>query len=1660
MTDQMQINSPLWWEQYFESEWEAHGGRAQTRAFTQALIAGLAPEESCWLAQEGRSLCDWGCAMGDGVDALASHFPKARVCGLDSAHTALQAARGFYPALRFGSDWDALAPEGGRFDALLCSNCLEHFADPASVVADHLQRVNDVYVVLVPYREHPLSETHKRCWDEQTLPEAIGDFVRLYWKVMPVEPAVWPGGEQLLLVYGSRRYRQQRKALTATVQEKAKWDAIYADMPLIDVSSDDVVADFNEELLGIMTPLLPRGSKVLEAGCGGGAQSLTLARRGGYEVSLLDFSPNALDYARRLFAQHGCGVSTIEADAFAAGAPEYDMVFNAGVLEHYSFDEQVRFLRGMASRSQKYVMVLIPNRACYWYWIWRMQKSAGGQWPYGKEVPLVDMQAVFEAAGLRYLGQSFLGRRWSQSFVEGLDGLSDDLRALILQAQRSSILPSPTEGYLVAALGSVSASGQLPASSSWAMAGVTELRVQADQTALLADAIANSLSASAESRRLHLEVDLVRREAAQQSALWRQNMALLEDALRDALKREAAARSEAQQVVAQAHERSLQAQQSALVAVQDAHQRAQTVQLDALRQIESVRHSEREKAQQAIDRMQVQIDAALAQAQAQQAQAQAQAQAQQAQAQAQVQAQTQAREQAQAQAQAETAQRLEAEAVLAQIRGSLSWRVTKPMRLMMRVLRHGWLPQDRARLRQIARAVFHRLPLPASIRPALRGAAVSWFGPASRPAAPSQAAIAADTAGAQDLPLTRQSDATPDYFFWGVIDWHLRYQRPQHLAKGLAGHGRRVFYVSSELRKSNEPGFDLEPLDATGRLFQVFLRVNKPVSIYGQLPGAAMTAELRQALGALLRELETASSVQVVQHPFWTEVATVVPNSRCTYDCMDYHAGFDNTAAAMVDAERLLIERCDDVTVTSHWLFDDVAKYQRPTHLVRNGCEYGHFASRPATIYADPRGRKIIGYYGAIAPWLDVQLLRAVALQHPGAVVLMVGADTTRAQQQLADVPNIEWIGEVPYAELPYYAHAFAVALLPFKVTPLTLATNPVKVYEYLSMGLEVVCIELPETHAFAAVARVADSPQAFVEAVGAALNAPRDEVSMRARQAFASHNTWDCRVEQLLGIFEPPMAERTPQISVVVVTYNNIELTRACLASLASSSPLEPLEIVVVDNASSDGTPAMLKAWQTQGPWRKLVLNAENRGFAAANNQGLSLCTGGYLCLLNNDTYTTSGWASTLKRFLQQHPDVGLAGPVTNNIGNEARIDIQYADMTEMARQAFQYTTRHIGQLLNLKAAAFFCVMLTRSTFEKVGNLDEAYGLGFFEDDDYCMRVRQAGLRVVCVEDVFVHHHLSASFDKLPSKTRRDLMAKNKALYESKWGKWEPHDYRVDQSATPVVLPVPNEFHGLLHVRGQCNVCGNETRFFYPSESLWRETLNCEHCRTTSRYRSISRGILLAIDELTGHHSTSLTTLPRSSDKELRVYDTQPPFYSGSCAYPLPDLLKATGWISVELSQYKPNLPMGKVIRRGITNQNLECLTFEDASFDIVISSDVMEHVRLDERAHREIHRVLKPGGIYLFTVPHGRTLENNLIRVQVTDPQDPSLDVFLMEPEYHGDTNHDEGESVLSYRVYGLELDRFLQQIGFQVEYSGENFDQLGIMSTELFLCRKVGQ
>ena len=678
----------------------------------------------------------------------------------------------------------------------------------------------------------------------------------------------------------------------------------------------------------------------------------------------------------------------------------------------------------------------------------------------------------------------------------------------------------------------------------------------------------------------------------------------------------------------------------------------------------------------------------------------------------------------------------------------------------------------------VARSTLRALPLSMATKQRLRDRFFSAIRPMRKPAQEQPVRERSISAA-----VLQQADKTfvesdRDIFVFAVIDWSFRSQRPQHIARSLADAGRRVFYFSNHFVDADQPGYQLEQLPGAQALYQIKLHVKGAPAIYFDAPSDEALAMLKLSMAQVIEDFGALSSLSIVQHAYWYPLVTLLPNTYRIYDCMDHHEGFGNVPEKLMEIEKDMLAHADLVTVTSSWLEDFARAYNPNVALVRNASEYAHFAQRPAQIYADRKGRQVIGYYGAIAEWFDLDLLRAVAQAYPDCLVLLVGNDTVEAQKRLADLPNVEFTGEVPYDRLPYYLHAFDVCLLPFQVIPLTLATNPVKVYEYLAAGKPVVCVDLPEISQFDGLVGCAATSADFIALTGAALRESGADAAHQAaaRRAFAVEQTWHHRVEELL---QGVKAIKMPRVSVIILTFNNLDLTKACLDSVLKRSDYPNLEVIVVDNASTDGTPAYLEDFGQRHPEVRMLLNSENLGFAAGNNVGLAIATGDYLVVLNNDTVVTPGWVLTLLRHFQRVPALGLLGPVTSNIGNEARIEISYPDLAHMPATALNYTLGHMGERYPMTNVAFFCTIFPRSTYERCGEISEDYGLGFFEDDDYCRKVDAAGLAIACAEDVFVHHHLSASFNKMNDEKRRALVERNKAIYESKWGPWVPHRYR-----------------------------------------------------------------------------------------------------------------------------------------------------------------------------------------------------------------------------------------------------------------------------------------
>jgi GT2 family glycosyltransferase len=263
------------------------------------------------------------------------------------------------------------------------------------------------------------------------------------------------------------------------------------------------------------------------------------------------------------------------------------------------------------------------------------------------------------------------------------------------------------------------------------------------------------------------------------------------------------------------------------------------------------------------------------------------------------------------------------------------------------------------------------------------------------------------------------------------------------------------------------------------------------------------------------------------------------------------------------------------------------------------------------------------------------------------------------------------------------------------------------------------------------------------------------------------------------------------PEVSIVVVTFNELAFTRLCLSAVHAHTHGD-YELIVVDNASTDGTVEYLRQLADGDGRVSVIVNRENRGFAPAVNQGLRDARGRTLILLNNDTLVPPGWVQTLAAHLDD-PTVGCVGPVTNRTGNEAQIETSYRTFAEFRRFAQERADRHRRRAFDIGTLTMFCFAMRRDVFATIGWLDETFEVGLLEDDDYAMRMARAGYRRVCAEDTFVHHFDKASFGRLISNGDwgRRLRA-NQARFEKKWGQpWRPYSRRTRAAYSHVLEAV-----------------------------------------------------------------------------------------------------------------------------------------------------------------------------------------------------------------------------------------------------------------------------
>jgi hypothetical protein len=255
--------------------------------------------------------------------------------------------------------------------------------------------------------------------------------------------------------------------------------------------------------------------------------------------------------------------------------------------------------------------------------------------------------------------------------------------------------------------------------------------------------------------------------------------------------------------------------------------------------------------------------------------------------------------------------------------------------------------------------------------------------------------------------------------------------------------------------------------------------------------------------------------------------------------------------------------------------------------------------------------------------------------------------------------------------------------------------------------------------------------------------------------------------------------------VTIVIVSYNTRPELENCLASLALHPPRTTHDVLVVDNASTDGTTEALRArWPAVG----LIEAGSNLGFAGANNLGVRASTSEFALLLNSDTLVPDGAVDTLVESLRAEPDVGAAGPrIVDAAGRpELSFGAMMGPFTELRQKlvvrlherGVRAVVRHVERLTRLRQypdwVSGACLLVRRNDAMAVGLLDERYFL-YAEDVDFCAALRGIGRRILFTPDAQVVHLRGVSGRRRPAATERAYRQSQLAFYAKHHPRWVP---------------------------------------------------------------------------------------------------------------------------------------------------------------------------------------------------------------------------------------------------------------------------------------------
>ncbi len=363
-------------------------------------------------------------------------------------------------------------------------------------------------------------------------------------------------------------------------------------------------------------------------------------------------------------------------------------------------------------------------------------------------------------------------------------------------------------------------------------------------------------------------------------------------------------------------------------------------------------------------------------------------------------------------------------------------------------------------------------------------------------------------------------------------DWGRYPSTTQHIGKVLAESNRLLWVGSMGLRKPEISFYDVKRIWEKGKRILVgadAVSTEKKTSqnvteIYpfiipfhdNALMYSFNMRMIRNKVKAIMRSLDFRDPIIITSSPIMHELIGTLNETSSHYLCLDDFTLFDGAFDTLGEKEQLLVSKVDSCFSISEGLMETRRVKNGHNYFLPQGVNTAHFVPSDSDI--DPSVRAIphpvIGFFGIITTWVDVELIVACAKTYPEYQFVILGK-TTVDLALFSEAPNIRYLGPVPFERLPQYARIFDVGIIPFIINDLTIACNPLKLLEYLSLGISVVSTNMPEVKKMEPNVIVADTKEQFIASIRTAVS-QNSEKERSERRTFAEQYSWQSIAENI----------------------------------------------------------------------------------------------------------------------------------------------------------------------------------------------------------------------------------------------------------------------------------------------------------------------------------------------------------------------------------------------------------------------------------------------------------------------------------------------------------------------------------------------------------------